>query len=128
MLGDPAIPRDNTYQVTLVIAGVTYVLDAGAIDKSVSKGQFINDGLTENAKCRIRGTATQRCRVLPCVRAERLSHPRGDGDLLRAGVLAKKASVSKALGGGPIQGRRFVQDYGPRHVNQLSPFCCCFIV
>ncbi len=47
MLGDPAIPKDNTYQVTLVIAGVTYVLDAGAIDKSMSKGQFINDGLTE---------------------------------------------------------------------------------
>ena len=55
MLGDPAIPKDNTYQVTLVNAGVTYVLDAGALDKSVSKGQFINDGLTENAKCRIRG-------------------------------------------------------------------------
>ena len=63
-----------------------------------------------------------------CVRAERLSHPRGDGDLLRAGVLAKKASVGKALGGGPNKGRRFVQDYGPRHVNQLSPLCCCFIV
>ena len=49
MLGDPAIPKDNTYQVTLVNAGVTYVLDAGALDKSVSKGQFINDGLAENA-------------------------------------------------------------------------------
>ncbi len=55
MLGNPAIPKDNTYQVTLVIACVTYVLDVGALDKSVSKGQFINDGLTENAKCRIRG-------------------------------------------------------------------------
>jgi hypothetical protein len=55
VLGDPAIPKDNTYQVTLIIAGVTYVLDAGALDKSVSKGQFINDGLTENTKCRIRG-------------------------------------------------------------------------
>ena len=55
VLGDPAIPRDNTYQITLVIAGVTYVLDAAGIDKSVSKGQFINDGLNNNAKCRIRG-------------------------------------------------------------------------
>ncbi len=48
-------PRDNTYQVPLIIAGVMYVFDAGGVDKSVSKGQFINDGLTENEKCRIRG-------------------------------------------------------------------------
>ena len=53
VLGDPTIPRDNTYHVSLVIAGVTYILDVGSIDKSVSKGQFINDGLTENAKRRI---------------------------------------------------------------------------
>ena len=53
-MGDPNIPKDNTYQITLVVAGVTYVLDAKGIDASVSKGQFINDGLTNNAKCRIR--------------------------------------------------------------------------
>ena len=53
--GDPSIPKDNTYQVSLVIAGVSYVLDATGIDASISKGQFINDGLTNNAKCRIRG-------------------------------------------------------------------------
>ncbi len=40
--------------LTRSLCGVTYVLDTGAIDKSVSKGQFINDGLTENVKCRIR--------------------------------------------------------------------------
>ncbi len=57
VLRDPAIPRDNTYQVTLVIACVTYVLDAGALEKSVLNGQFINDSLTENAKCRIRGAS-----------------------------------------------------------------------
>ncbi len=36
-------------------AGVKYVLDATGIDASISKAQFINDGLTNNAKCRIRG-------------------------------------------------------------------------
>jgi hypothetical protein len=54
VLGDPSIPRDNTYQISLVIAGVTYVLDAKGVDASVSKGQFLNDGLNNNAKCRIR--------------------------------------------------------------------------
>ena len=53
-LGDPRIPKDNSYQTILVIAGVTYVLDAAGIDASVCKGQFINDGLSNNAKCRIR--------------------------------------------------------------------------
>ncbi len=28
VLGDPNIPRDNTYQITLVVAGITYILDA----------------------------------------------------------------------------------------------------
>ena len=53
--GDPKIPKDNTYQITLVISGVTYILDAKGVDASVCKGQFINDGLSNNAKCRIRG-------------------------------------------------------------------------
>ena len=54
-LGDPRIPRDNTYQTSLVIARQAFVLDAKGVDASVCKGQFANDGLTNNAKCRIRG-------------------------------------------------------------------------
>jgi hypothetical protein len=54
-LGDPRIPKDSTYQTSLVIAGQTFILDAKGVDASVSKGQFANDGLTNNAKCRIRG-------------------------------------------------------------------------
>ena len=33
-------------------------MDAAGIDKSVSKGQYINDGLNNNVKCRIRGAPT----------------------------------------------------------------------
>ena len=56
MLGDPAIPADNTYQTILVIAGITYVSDAKNFDPSYGKAQYINDGLSKkNAKCRIRG-------------------------------------------------------------------------
>ena len=54
VLGDPNIPKDNTYQITLIVAGITYILDAKGVDASISKGQFINDGLNNNAKCRIR--------------------------------------------------------------------------
>ena len=103
MLGDPAIPRDNTYQVTLVIAGVTYVLDAGAIDKSVSKGQFINDGLTEMPSAASEGHPTVQSTAL-CTR----SHPQGDGDELRARVLATKESIRKTDYGESVKGRRFV--------------------
>ncbi len=92
MLVDPAIPRDNTYQVTLVIAGVTYVLDAGALDKSVSKRQFINDDLTENAKYHIRGTLNGAEYYLVYALND---YP--IKNLLRAGVLATKASVGKAV-------------------------------
>ena len=56
LLGDPAIPSDNTYQTILVIAGITYVLDAKNFNASYGKAQYINDGLSKkNAKCRIRG-------------------------------------------------------------------------
>ena len=37
MLGDPAIPSDNTYQTILVIAGTTYVLDAKISMKAMVK-------------------------------------------------------------------------------------------
>ncbi len=52
VLGDQNISRDNTYQITLVVAGITYLLDAKGVDASISKEKLINDGLT---KCRIRG-------------------------------------------------------------------------
>ncbi len=52
--GDPQIPVDNSYQINLTIGGTHFVLDADGVDQSVCKGQFINDGLRENAECRIR--------------------------------------------------------------------------
>ena len=48
VLGDSNIPKDNTYQITLVVAGLPFILDAKGVDASISKGQFINDA------CRIR--------------------------------------------------------------------------
>ena len=57
--GDPTIPSDNSYQTGMVIGGTNWVVDAAGVDQSVCKGQFINDGLTENAQCRIRPAPNQ---------------------------------------------------------------------
>ena len=52
--GDPDIPDDNSYQMSLRIAETDHVLDANGVDESICKGQVINDGLKSQAKCRNR--------------------------------------------------------------------------
>ena len=54
VLGDPSILVDNTYQTMLTVDKKHYVLDAFGLEESFGKGPYINDGLTNNAKCRIR--------------------------------------------------------------------------
>ncbi len=52
VLGDPKIPEDNSYQVA--IQGTNLITDAIGMGMSAGKAQFINDGLKNEAKCRIR--------------------------------------------------------------------------
>ena len=51
----------HTYQITLIIimARIIYILDAKGVNASISKGQFISDGLNENAKYVPHPTDTQ---------------------------------------------------------------------
>ena len=87
---------------------------AGALDKSVSKGQFINDGLTENAKCRIRGApngADEYCLVYAL--NDYPIHEEMETCYEREYWLRKHQWTKLSEDGRPIQGRRFVQDYGP---------------
>ena len=50
--GDPNIPEDNSYQVS--IPGTNLITDAKGMDQSAGKAPFLNDGLKNDAKCRIR--------------------------------------------------------------------------
>ena len=46
------MPKDNSYQIG--IPGTNLITDAKGFDQSQGKAQFINDGLTNEAMCRIR--------------------------------------------------------------------------
>ena len=56
--GDPKIPKDNSMQTT--IPGTTLIIDAKGFDQSMGKGQYLNDGLKEDAMCRIRASPNGR--------------------------------------------------------------------
>ena len=50
--GDPLLPSDNSYQFG--IPNTNKILDAKGFGQDAFKGHFINDGLDNSAKCRIR--------------------------------------------------------------------------
>ncbi len=124
------LPRRSshpTYLATLVFAGVTHALDAEGIDKSVSKRQFINDGLIENAKCRIRGAPNDAQYSLVYALNDYPIHEEMKTCYEREYWLRKhqRAKLSES---DQFKAADLYKILAPRNVNQLSSLCCCFIV
>ena len=58
IIGDPRISKDNSYQIR--VPNTNLIIDAAGIDKSVSKGQFMNECWKEElASARIRAAGNE---------------------------------------------------------------------